>query len=93
LIVRGREANTQLQSVTIAPQGPTLQLAILPGRLFLVNGLGQGGYTYAVQYSSDLKNWSTLNSAVADGSGAFGLVDPTAGSAPKRFYRLHQTAP
>src|SRR5262249_27029618 len=66
LIIRGREGNTQLQSVTIAPLGPQLQLAILPGKTFLLSGLGTPGYTYAVQMSSDLKTWSTLNSAVAD---------------------------
>ena len=93
LIIRGREANTQLQSVTIAPLGATLQLTLMPGRVFLLNGLGQPGYTYAVQTSSDLKTWSVLNSAVADASGAFALVDPTGGTVPKRFYRLKQTSP
>jgi hypothetical protein len=93
LIIRGREGNAQLQSVTIAPLGATLQLTIMPGRVFLLSGLGQPGYTYAVQTSADLKTWSTLNSAVADAGGAIALVDPTGGAVPKRFYRLKQLSP
>lgn len=93
LIVRGREPNTQLQSITIAPAGPTLQLTVTAGKLILLSCLGQPGYTYAVQYSTDMKNWNVLNSAVADANGVFGLVDPTANSTSKRFYRLRQTAP
>ena len=93
LIIRGREPNAQLQSITIAPLGATLQLTVTAGKLILLSGLGQPGYTYAVQYTSDMKNWSVLNSAVADANGAFGLVDPTASSTPKRFYRLRQTSP
>src|SRR5205807_10004332 len=80
LKIRGREGNTQLQSVTIAPLGAQLQLVILPGRTYLVNGIGQPGYTYSLQTSSDLKTWSVLNSAVADGSGALAFVDPNGGN-------------
>ena len=93
LIIRGREGNTQLQSITIAPLGATLQLTVMPGRVFLLSGLGQPGYTYAVQSSTNLQTWSTINSAVADASGALAVVDPTGGSVPRRFYRLHQTSP
>jgi len=51
---------------------------------------GIGGWTYTIQASTDLVNWTPLTSFVAT-NGATQIVDPAAGSLSHRFYRA--TAP
>jgi hypothetical protein len=51
---------------------------------------GIGGWTYTIQASTDLVNWTPLTTFVAT-NGATQIVDPAAGSFSHRFYRA--TAP
>ncbi|HSU56851.1 MAG TPA: fibronectin type III domain-containing protein [Candidatus Dormibacteraeota bacterium] len=93
LIIRGREANAQLQSLSIAPAGATLQLTKMPGNVYLLTGVAPVGNIYDVQATRDFKTWTKIGSVTADASGAISLVDPAASGLSSRFYRLLQTSP
>ena len=57
-----------------------------------VNGTGPIGYTYALQGSHDLRNWTPLTTVIMDATGSFLFLDtPAPGKA--NFYRLHQLTP
>jgi lysophospholipase L1-like esterase len=78
-----------------------VNLTVLPGSLFgpilpsisaaggapLLNFGGIPGYSYSVQRSTNLSNWTTLWTTNAPAAGAFQFVDPTAPQ-PMGFYRL-----
>lgn len=88
LIIRGREANTQLGMITISPVIGLLQISRLTGGAMLLSGFGQVGDAYDVQASANLKNWTTIGNFTVDSSGTFSFIDHNAGSLPIRFYRL-----
>jgi fibronectin type 3 domain-containing protein len=93
LIIRGREPNTQLGTITISPAYGVLQIARGTNRSILLSGLGQIGHLYDVQASTDLKTWTTIGSVSPDTSGIFSFTDPGPATLPRRVYRLHdQTA-
>ena len=43
---------------------------------------------YAVQCSTDLKTWTTLDTRTADADGLIEYDDASAGKLPARFYRI-----
>lgn len=92
LIVRGREPNTQLSSLTISPAHGVLQITRNPDRTILLTGLADLGHTYDVQASTNLSNWTTIGSVAVDKSGGFSFTDPSGATLPMRAYRLHDQA-
>jgi hypothetical protein len=64
-------------SVRITPEGPRLDVA------------GQNGANYAIEYSPDTKQWTTLGTFLSMPDTWF-FTDPSAGSASQRFYRLRK---
>jgi hypothetical protein len=93
LIIRGKEPNTKLQALTITPANATLEMAKMPGNVYLLSGLAPIGRTYEVQATRDFKTWSVIRNVAPDSSGVFSLVDPAAPGLASRFYRLRQTSP
>jgi hypothetical protein len=93
LIIRGREANTQLQTITISPAYPQLQISSQPGQLILLSGLGLAGHTYEIQASQDLQSWTVIGTATPDPNGSVSFLDSDAPSFSSRSYRLRDTAP
>jgi Bacterial Ig domain/Fibronectin type III domain len=93
LYVRGREADTQLQSFTVAPAGALIRVAALPNRTIGLSGLGQAGHQYEVQASRDLKTWTVLGYVIADSTGACSYTDSAALFYSNRSYRLRDTTP
>ena len=49
---------------------------------------GEPGHPYRVQVSTDLRQWSLLQTNVPDANGLFEFIDPGAPSAAIRFYRV-----
>jgi hypothetical protein len=54
---------------------------------------GLPGRTYTVQASTNLLNWSDLNSVISGTNGLFDYVDTAQINRARRFYRLKCTAP
>jgi hypothetical protein len=92
LIVRGREPNTQLSSVTISPAHGVLQITRNPDLSILLSGLADQDHTYDVQASSNFSTWTTIGSVSPDKSGGFTFTDPSGATLPMRVYRLRDQA-
>jgi hypothetical protein len=92
LIIRGREANARLGTISIAAAPPTLQIHAAPGGSVALSGTGQAGQTYNVLCSQDLKVWTVIGTATTDVNGLFAFSDPAAQSRPRGFYRLQSIA-
>jgi hypothetical protein len=60
---------------------------------FWLRCCGLPGRTYTVQVSTNLLDWSDLNSFTSDTNGLFDYVDAAQTNHDKRFYRLKYTAP
>jgi hypothetical protein len=88
LIIRGREANTRLSTISIAPAPPVLQIHAAPGGSVILSGTGEAGQKYNVLCSQDLKVWTVMGAVTIDDGGSFQFTDPAASSRPKSFYRL-----
>ena len=58
----------------------------------LLTGQGPAGYTYDVQSSADLQNWTAIGSVTTDGNGSFQFIDPSAATNTLGYYRLRQTS-
>ena len=69
---------------------PSVQLRLTPAGQVLLSVIGQNGYTYDVQASSDLATWTILGTVFLDESGAADFVDADAANYPARFYRTLQ---
>ncbi len=79
--------NYQVTAVGIAPPPATLQtFGRTSDGLFLLRLLGASGYAYAIDASSDLRQWTPLKTNVVTG-GYFDMIDTTAPGFPLRFYR------
>ena len=48
---------------------------------------GQAGLKYAIQFSTDLRSWTTVATNTAAADGTFKFVDSSAGGSRQRFYR------
>ena len=78
---------TILQSGTPNIQPPTLgPVSFLPSGVAKVAVTGMAGQTYAIQSSSNLKDWSDLTTVTLTNS-AGSFTDPSAASNQQRFYR------
>jgi len=78
---------TILQSGTTPIQSPTMgPVSLLPGGAAKVTVTGVAGQTYAIQSSSNLKDWSDLTTVTLTNS-AGNFTDPSAPNYQQRFYR------
>jgi hypothetical protein len=93
LIVRGREPNTQLSTITVTPAYAKLQISALPGQGMLLSGVARIGQTYELQATQDLQTWTVIQTLTTDNRGEFAFIDTAALSLPARCYRLRETAP
>jgi hypothetical protein len=50
--------------------------------------LGAPNRTYAIQASTNLKNWVTIGLCTTDAMGNAEFTDPSAGEYPARLYRV-----
>jgi hypothetical protein len=58
-----------------------------------ITGTAPVGYTYSVQSSRDLKNWSIVGTVLADASGSLLFLDTLSPGVKANFYRLRQISP
>jgi len=86
LIVRGREANAQLGSMTIAPA--PFQLRVLANKQVVLSGVAQINHAYDIMATTDLKTWSVIGTATTDATGSFSFTDAAAATIAARHYRL-----
>ncbi len=66
----------------------TIRPAEGEGGGFEVGFVGNPGQVYTIQFSSELADWQTLRTQVADSFGAISIVDNPPFGTVKRFYRL-----
>jgi len=92
LIVRGREAYTQLSAVAIVPVGAQLQLS-MQGGFAVLTGIGLANHVYSVEASQNLKTWAAIGTTTADAGGAISYLDTAAPNYASRSYRLRDTTP
>lgn len=88
LIIRGREANVKLSTISITVAPPTLQVHTVPGGLTVLSGTGQAGQMYNVLCSLDLRTWTVVGTAKTDANGSFTFTDPAGNTRPSCMYRL-----
>lgn len=78
----------------LVPEAPVMSSfdigGALPGSGGSVTGEGAGlpGFTYALEYSSDLTAWTEAVDATADGTGAFHFTWTPGDFPPRRFFRV-----
>jgi hypothetical protein len=65
---------------------PTLKVSI-SGSNLTISFAGVPNATYAIQSSSNLKDWTTVTTITADATGAATYTAPISTTAPKLFYR------
>ncbi len=88
LIIRGREADTTLASISITPTPPKLQIRTRPGGSIVLSLTGQPNQTYSVMGSLDLKAWTFVGTATLNSNGSGQYTDLAANSRRTWFYRL-----
>jgi hypothetical protein len=88
LIIRGREANTTLRTISIQATPPTLQIQTTAEGSAVLIATGQPGQMYDVLSSQDLVTWSLIGTLTLDPSGSGQFIDPTGISRPSCVYRL-----
>jgi len=93
LIVRGREPNTQLSTITITPVHAVLEITKNSNGTVLLTGLAQTGHIYDVQASSNLTTWANIGSVAPDKDGAITFTDSAPATLPVRAYRLRDQGP
>jgi hypothetical protein len=86
LIVRGREANAQLGTITITPA--PFRVRALSNKQIVLSGVGVPNYTYTVLGTTDLNTWSVVGNVTTDATGSFSFTDVAAPAFSKRYYRL-----
>jgi hypothetical protein len=63
-------------------------IARLSASQMVIQGLGQAGLLYTFQASTNLMDWTTLGTALANAGGLYSFIDGDAGSFSQRFYRV-----
>jgi hypothetical protein len=86
LIVRGREPNSQLGSISVwaAP----FDACVTAAKQVILSGAGQSGHTYDVEATTDLKTWTKVGSVGMAVDGSFQFTDPALATFASRCYRL-----
>jgi hypothetical protein len=98
LIVRGREANAQLKTITLS-LAPKLKMNVSPNKLalggqqYVLTGTGQPNTTYQIQSSTNLTTWTVLSTAATDSNGTFQFTDPTGTYRRNCWYRMQGAMP
>lgn len=100
LVIRGREANTRLGTITIAAAPAKLRIrrgattAGSPGgsappttTAIILNATGLAGEVYNVLCSQDLRSWTIIGTLTLDSTGEGEFTDP-GNEQPSRMYRL-----
>ena len=86
--------NTLSQLVVTTTTPPPCKLSLAPASL-VHDGMvtaslaGTAGQTYVIQATSDLINWVSISTNVADAAGLVSLIDSNAVAYPSRFYRAY----
>ena len=88
LIIRGREANTTLSTISIQATPPTLQINTSAAGSVVLSVVGQPGQTYNVLSSQDLAAWITIGTVTLDATGSSQFTDPAGSSRPNCMYCL-----
>jgi uncharacterized lipoprotein YddW (UPF0748 family) len=84
----GAVTSSNATLTVLLPVPPELETPeLLPDTRVRLLMSGEPGYTYRIQSSLNLSNWSTLGS-VFNTNGAFEFIDSPATNQPRRFYRL-----
>jgi hypothetical protein len=81
----------RLKDASVAAMAVQLQLTVNPNQVVELRGTGPAGHTYEIQASSDLVNWTAIDSETTDSSGVFSFTDYEAPNYPSRFYRARDT--
>ena len=76
-----------VQNIFALPQD-VLAVIPNPNGSMVIRFAGDGVSTYTVQRSSDMVFWSNLGTPTLGSDGLLEILDPTAGSQSRRFYRM-----
>jgi Bacterial Ig domain/Fibronectin type III domain len=88
LIIRGREANTILGTISIAATPPAIRISAAAGGSVALSVVGQPGQTYNVMSSQDFTAWTLIGTVTLDANGSGEFTDPAGSSLPSSYYRL-----
>jgi len=101
LVIRGREANTGLGTITIAAAPPRLDIRrivttpdplggspLLTTTAIILNATGLAGEVYDILRSQDLRSWAIIGTLALDATGEGEFTDPAGDEQPSRMYRL-----
>ena len=91
LIVRGREADTQLGMITISPYLLITNCAKLSTGNLAIGGTGVANQTCVLLAASSLTapiTWTPIATSVSDAQGRFTFTDSQAANYARRFYRV-----
>ena len=67
---------------------PSSQISLAADGSAVLDVLGDAGFTYAIQASTDLVTWSEIGTAVVIGPGHWQFTDTQRANYPVRFYRV-----
>lgn len=93
LVIRGREANTRLGTITIAAAPTKLKIrrgAASKTNVVILNATGLAGEAYQVHRSQDLRSWTMIGTLTLDATGEGEFQDPVGGNQSVRMYRLQK---
>lgn len=76
-----------VEPTDVSQPAPIIGHQMLPNGHFAIRFLGIAAFTYRIEASRDLRNWSPLGSVTADSVGRYGVEDPAAGEWEARYYR------
>ena len=88
LIIRGREPNTMLGTISITAAPPRLQIHTSGHGTVTLIGTGQAGRTYNIQCSQNSKAWTVIGTVTMSPRGTITFSDSAANTRPSSMYRL-----
>lgn len=86
-------ANFQMRFYRAQEHPPAVQVRVASNRQGLLTVTGQNGHTYHIQATQDFQTWTQISTVMLGTGGSVAFADPSAGSYPSRFYRIHETQP
>jgi hypothetical protein len=84
----GGDGNDVMLTVPSAAGPSTITNMAVVTNAFHITGLGVASLPYVLEASTNLVNWSAIQTNNSDGSGVYFFVDPNFGLFPERFYRV-----